>query len=546
MGKVASYLQSHLSGEVFDDDQMRKRFSTDASVLSMTPSVVVYPRTTNDIRKIARFSWQLAEKKHTLPITARGSGTDQTGAAIGKGIIMVFPAHMNKILELDSQQKLVRVQPGVNFKSLQETLQTHGLHIPVFPSSYKYSTIGGAIANNAYGEKSLKYGSIADWVDKLEVVLANGELIQTGRIGRKEIDKKKGLTTLEGEIYRIVDAVLSENDDVLDEYYDKLRVTKDSIGYALADVRRRDGSIDLTPIFVGSQGTLGVISEAILRAEPYNPKTELLVAAFESFDNITEVVTRLRNLGPSMIDMVDDNFLEFIQQQQSVNLPENLKSPDYKPSFLLFVEFDNPGKAKLKKAKQAMKIVKAYTDHCLLTNDFDEKEQYLIIRHATSEVVNYHQGGKASLPIIDAAAVPVEYLFDFIQMIYRIFDKFKLPVMVWGHAGDANLHVHPFLDLAKLTDRQKVFQIMEEYYKEVVKIGGTISAEQGDGRIRVPFVKLQVGDKMLDLFKIIKSGFDPHNLLNPGVKIGTDPKQLGEALRKEYSLAHFADHLPRT
>jgi FAD/FMN-containing dehydrogenase len=244
--------------------------------------------------------------------------------------------------------------------------------------------------------------------------------------------------------------------------------------------------------------------------------------------------------------MVDDNLLAFIQEQQAVTLPEELRSPDFKPKFVLFVEFDNPNKTRVKKVKQAVKIVQAYTSHFVQTNDFDEKEQYWAIRHATSIVVNHQQGGKVSLPIIDDAAVPIEHLYDFIQMIYRIFEKYKLPVMVWGHAGDANLHVQPSLDLAKLSDRQKVFQIMEEYYREVIKLGGTISAEQGDGRLRAPFVKLQVGEDMLALFRAIKDGCDPHNILNPGVKLDTEPKQLVELLRKDYSLAHLADYLPRT
>jgi glycolate oxidase len=126
-----------------------------------------------------------------LPITVRGNGTDTSGAALSKGIIINTTAHMGRILELDTKQRLVRVQPGLNFKSLQETLHTHGLFLPAYPANYKYSTIGGAIANNASGEKSLKYGSMLDWVDKLEVVLANGEVIQTGKISKKELERKK-------------------------------------------------------------------------------------------------------------------------------------------------------------------------------------------------------------------------------------------------------------------------------------------------------------------------------------------------------------------
>src|SRR5687768_1653320 len=137
MNKVASYLQGHISGEVSVSEQVREHFSTDASILTMKPSMVVYPRTTNDVRKVARFTWQLAERGHVMPITARGNGTDLTGAAIGRGVILSLPTHLNKILELDTKQRLVRVQPGVNFKSLQETLHTHGLFLPPAPESYE-------------------------------------------------------------------------------------------------------------------------------------------------------------------------------------------------------------------------------------------------------------------------------------------------------------------------------------------------------------------------------------------------------------------------
>src|ERR1700754_2035204 len=133
MNKVASYLQGHISGEVLISDAARDFFSTDASVLEVKPNLIVYPRSTNDVRKVARFAWQLAEKGHKLPITARGSGTDQTGAAIGSGMLMVFPAHMSRILEIDTKSRMVRLQPGVNFKSLQETLHTHGLFLPPYP-----------------------------------------------------------------------------------------------------------------------------------------------------------------------------------------------------------------------------------------------------------------------------------------------------------------------------------------------------------------------------------------------------------------------------
>src|SRR5260370_503113 len=155
MSKIAHYLQEHLLGEVLVSPGVRRYFSIDASIFSVTPSVVVYPRNENDVRKAARFSWQLAERGRTIPITARGLGTDRSGAAIGSGIIMVFPGHMNRVLEFDSKTGNVIIEPGINFGKLQQTLHTHGRFLPPFPASLEYSTVGGAIANNSGGEKSV-------------------------------------------------------------------------------------------------------------------------------------------------------------------------------------------------------------------------------------------------------------------------------------------------------------------------------------------------------------------------------------------------------
>src|SRR5256885_535286 len=182
MSKIAHYLQEHLMGEVTDSLEVRRYFSTDASILQVMPSVVIYPANESDVRKVARFSWQLAQRGKILPITARGGGSDTSGAAIGSGIIMSFTAHMNRILTLDPKKEFITVEPGITFGSLQQTLYTHGLFLPPYPASSAYATIGGGIANNTIGEKSVKYGALGKYVEKLSVVLANGEIIETGTI----------------------------------------------------------------------------------------------------------------------------------------------------------------------------------------------------------------------------------------------------------------------------------------------------------------------------------------------------------------------------
>jgi len=550
MNKVAVYLQSHINGEVLVSDAARDFFATDASVLKLKPNLIVYPRTTNDVRKVARFAWQLAEKGHALPITARGSGTDQTGAAIGRGMVMVFPAHMSRILEIDTKSRQVRLQPGVNFKSLQETLHTHGLFLPPYPASYAYSTIGGAIANNSAGEKSLKYGSMREWVERLEVVLANGEVIQTGRISRKELDKKKGLATFEGEVYRAVDGIVSDNADVITQYANSIAVSKNSVGYALQDVKRRDGSIDLTPLFVGSQGTLGIISEVILRTAPHALSTSLAAASFATIESALEAVELIRPLQPSALEMVDKHLLEFMEKHHGASPHKPLFAQGENgetPAIILLAEFDDAkDSVRTKKAKKMMKSLEGIATQTAATSDPDEQEVLWSIRHAAAAVVNFDQGGKASVPFIEDGIVPQNMFRQFIDDVYDMFKRHHLEAAVWGHAGDANIHIQPLLDLRKVGDRQKVFKLMDEYYRLVLKYGGSIAAEHNDGRLRAPYVAAQVGQEMADLFVQLKQAFDPQGILNPGVKTGATLKELVGIMRDEYNIAHLSEHLPRT
>src|SRR5690606_10591172 len=169
MSKIGAYLQEHISGEVSLSRDVRESMSRDGSLLKIKPEMVIYPKNTNDIRKIARFSWQLAERGHVLPITARGGGGDLTGAAIGPGMILSFPAHMNRIFEFEPKQRLVRLQPGVSANTLSSALAMHGVRIPALSSTASYGTVGGAVANNAKSVLSGKYGAMGEWVERLEV-----------------------------------------------------------------------------------------------------------------------------------------------------------------------------------------------------------------------------------------------------------------------------------------------------------------------------------------------------------------------------------------
>lgn len=545
MNKIANYLQEHLLGEVLAAPEIREYFATDASIFAVTPSLVIYPRTTNDVRKVVRFSWQLAEKGHILPITARGRGSDLGGAAIGKGIVLAFPAHMNRLLEFDLKQRKARVQPGINYRAFQDTVQSHGYFLPPYPASVDYSTIGGAIANNSAGEKTIKYGATRSYVDSLEVVLANGELIQTGRLSKRDLNRKKGLTNLEGEIYRQLDGLIIDNWELIQAHANPT-VSKNAAGYELAAVKHKDGSFDLTPLFVGSQGTLGIVSEAILKLEPYNPHTTLVVAFLEDLSSAQQAITELVKLEPSALEMVDEQLLAFLRKVS----PNWLKDVvgDALPALVLMAEFDDPNARKRRaKAKKAEKIVKQLTSGYKISTTAEEQQHLWAIRHSAAVVAAYAgSGGSRAVPIIEDGVVPRERFAEFIEKIYALFHKHHLDVAVWGHAGDANLHLQPFMNLAKLGDRQKVFKIMDEYYDMVLSLGGSTTGEHNDGRLRAPYLQKVYGKEMYDLFRQVKHIFDPFGTLNPDVKIGPNKEGIAAIMRHEYSILHLADHLPKT
>lgn len=521
----------------------RRYFATDASILQLSPSLIIYPRNENDVRKTARFTWQLAERGRLISMTARGAGTDQTGAAVGSGIMIVFPAHMNRILELDTKANTVTIEPGINYGKLQQTLHTHGRFLPPFPDSMEYSTVGGAIANNAMGQHSVKYGDTRHYVQSLRMVLANGEVIETKRLGKRDFNRKLGLATFEGEIYRSVDTLLEEQRQLISQLGGK---PCNNAGYDLLDIKRKDGSFDLTPLFVGSQGTLGIITEAVLATEPHNPQTTLFMASFDSLENTQNAVLELKAAHdpPSSIELIDGNLLEQIHAQN----PNQLKAvlpPPY-PAVVLLIEFDDAGRDSKKASKRATRSLEKYASDLRCTTEPEQQQQLWKLRQATGTLIGHNEGLLRAVPIIGDAAVPVDKLRAYMEGLYSLLKSNNLPLAVWGHAGSGVLHARPRLNLGQVGDRQKVFRIMEEYQRLVMQLGGTISAENGDGRLRTPYLEAMYGSELYALLQKVKQIFDPYGTLNPGVKFGSSIDDLKEMVRSEYGLDHLYDHLPRS
>ncbi len=541
MSKIAQYLNEHISGEVSTKPDVRAAFSTDASFLTITPEMVVYPRVTNDIRKVARFSWQLAEKGHSLSITARGGGSDLTGGAIGKGIILNTTAHLTNIFELDLKQKLVRLQPGVMFGALNSALQLQGLHVPSFPASAVYSTVGGAIANNSGGYLAGVSGTTLDWVHQLEVVLANGDILQTERISKRELNRRKGLQTFEGEIYRQIDGLLVDNEQLIHE---KIATdVVDGAGYAgLAKVKHKDGSFDLTPLLVGSQGTLGIVSEVIMKADFVNLHHAVGVAGFESREAARDAADELARLQPAYLEYIDGQlFADALARGKTYSF--------YRDGFaegtvLVFGFNDFNERARARSLKKAERLLQARGAFVASSADRYEAEALAAAREVTALHITPEAAEESTPPIMDSAYVPLSRFEDFTVAIDELAKKHHVKLAIYGDIISNLYTVRPTLQLKKVGDRQKIFKLLDEYSVIVEGYGGHLVGQGGEGRAKAVFAYKHIDDDILELYSQVRRIFDPYGTMNAGVKQTIELKALVAQLRDTYDMSAFAGYSP--
>jgi FAD/FMN-containing dehydrogenase len=530
MSKIAKYLNQHVLGNVFAKDSDLEVYSTDKSILKIKPQAVAVPKNTQDIRKIMRFVSQLADKGIKLGVTVRGKGNDKTGAAIGEGIVVLTSA-MNKILEIDVKQRLVRVQPGITIDELNNALSTHGLVVPVSPKHGGHS-LGGLIGNNLAGELTGKYGRFIDYVNQVEVVLANGDVLQTGRISKRELNRKKGAQSTEGEIFRRLDSLIDDRQNVIDEFLTGDDI--DNAGYEpIADVKRKDGTVDLNPLFFAAQGTLGIVSELIIRTE-YIAPSSLAVVEVPNDDAARDLIDVIVPLGPSQIDFYSSSLFA-ATMAEGKQYPLELSS-DGKPlgSVVLAVAFDDANARargrNLKKlqnfaAKADAKVVVATDDNYSdVRSVFDVVETYLNLESRGSK-----------LPIVDGAFIPFNLLGEYLAAVKALEKRLKIELPVYGSVLDGVYNIRPGVDLSKLTHRQLVFKLLKEYAGIVDGLDGNMAGDGAEGRIKSLVTQSSTDPQLLDLYKHIKEIFDPKNVLNPGVKSEVDLKWLIAHLRADYS-----------
>lgn len=529
MSKIAKYLNGHILGEVSARESRLRNFSTDRSILKIQPNLVVFPRIADDIRKIMRFSWQLAEKGHNIPVTARGFGGSTDGSSITNGIVLDISRHMDNVKELDIRTRSVKVQAGANFSKLNLAIASQAMSILSSPAGERL-TVGGAIAMNLPSEK-FNHGTLLDVTRSLEVILSDGSVIKTGRISKKELGEKLAQQDFEGEVYRKLDALIEESQSAIS------KIDADaSYGYnGLTKVKLPDGSFDLTPLFFGSLGTLGVITEADFRAEYIVDETKFMVVAFSNRDDARDFIDLSKKFQPNIIELFDGKMFEAaVASGKKYDFYLDRVSKKLATKLVLVVGISDKTS---KKIKQTFKKIEGLAERfdgatTWAPDDSEAEKAELETIRDVREILRSRAGViKEEIYPIQGVYVPLERFEQFYLGLQKLALKHSIPAPVQGSALTNVFEILAEFDFSKVSDRRKALQFITDLNALLATVDGEFGFGAGEGRIYGSFVARYLDDDVLKVFDEVREIFDPNNILNKGVKGLVNAKELVKNVR---------------
>lgn len=520
MGKISKYLNQLTVGNVFDNPEILDFYSTDHSALKIKPKFVAYPESTNDIRKLLKFFNQLADKDIKVAVTPRGSGYDTGGAAITNGII-ISTQKLNKLLEIDPRERLVHVQAGITLQELNTALSVSGLTIPIDANGNE--TIGGLISNCKVDSYAGKYGGISRFVTRIEVVLPNGDCLQTNRLKKYAVAKKATEKTTEGTLYRKMAKLLHDKQGIIED------IAKDDYnltGYSnITEVSRRE-TTDLMPLFFGAQGTLGIISEVILKAVPLNNHPTRVVATFKEISSALEYAKDIQILRPDKLNLYD---LKIIREARETGKNLDGVIRKLEDGYVVFTSFTERGPSRIKK-------ILATKDKYPRTAKFifEKPENRITLNEFENSIVNYLSYVKHGerVPILTDFYLPPHNIEAFIKDLKVLSDKLEIDLALYGSYGANIYNLRPKFDLTAEDYRKQVTTFLRAGAYVINRQDGKLAGGTPEGRLKAVVTNDEMPESHKLLYQDIKQLFDPSNILNPDIKLGASSR---------FTLTHFRD-----
>jgi len=509
---IASDLRRKLgTDKVKDDFPTITAYSVDASIYKVVPKAVVHAETEDDIAETVAYAMSTG-----VPITPRAAGTNLTGSAVGEGIILEC-GRMKRILELNVEERWVRVQPGLNLAEFNKKLEPHGLMFGPDPSSRDMCKLGGMLSNNSAGPHTLRYGSVKDNVHAIRVHLSSGTWLTAEALA----DGDPATEALLG-----ANPALAETVALARKHADLIRskkpkVSKNSSGYNLFGLvdGLDQGIVDLPKLFVGSEGTLGVISEATLKLVEQPKATATALIHFRQLEEVGQAVFDLLPLTPMALEVMDANTLNLIGREAH-GVPMDAAAT-------LLAEFDGglgmSITAILDRVKAICRKYRLSQDPTIAVEK-EHQEQLWKARNALYPTLYRYDQKKKPINYVDDVVVPADRVAELVTYLSGFFKGQEVNVAIFGHIGNGNAHIVPLLDVNDRHDFEAMVAGYHEIHRTVVeRFGGSICGEHGDGRVRAEFVRKYFGEDLYALFKQVKAAFDPQHVLNPGVKISDQP-----------------------
>lgn len=533
-------LNKVLEGDADTTEETLKEHTYDASLFGVKPKVVVFPKHVHDIEAAVRFANERRAEFPGFSLTGRAAGTDMSGGPLSESAVLSFTKYMNNVWEVNTEGMFARVQPGVFYRDFEKVILPEELSLPCYPASKSLAALGGMVANNCAGEKSLRYGKMDNFVEELKAVLSDGREYVLKKLNRDELEAKKRQDDFEGDIYRKMHTLLEDNYDLVKSA--KPDVSKNSSGYNLWDVYDREaGTFDLTKLFVGSQGTLGIWAEAKIRLVREKPYRKLGVLFFNSWDDVPAVVNAVLPLDPESLETFDDatlklgiRFMPQIAKKAGSSVvpfmlrfwPEALIGARMLglPKLIMLVEFAEDSEEEAKeKVEMLKKIAKPFRGVFMRAlNSEEDVQKYWIMRRESFSLLREKVANKRTAPFIDDFCVKPEHLPEILPKVLSVLKEYNIKATLAGHAGEGNFHIIPLMDLSKESERSKIPVVLEKVNELVFEYGGSMSAEHNDGLVRSPYIEQMFGREIYDIFVEVKRIFDPHNIFNPGKKVGAD------------------------
>jgi len=473
--------------DILTDKASKYIYSRSASIFSNMPEGVFFPKNIEDIKNIINYA-----KENKKNLVFKGAGTSRSGQDVNKGIIVDMTRYFNKIISFNKETKELTAEAGVTLKKVNDFLKKTDLFFPPDPSSGDYCTIGGMCSNNSGGARALKYGVMRDYVSSLKVILDNNQLLNLPlENNNKYFNKLK--------------EVLLTNKELITKNYPL--TIKNSSGYNFKNLFSQKGKINIQNLFISSEGTLGAITEITLKAIPIPKCRKGFILKAQNINDIIKLVEKIKTKTPEKIELIDKEI--FLLSGRRTQIIDKILSSKFQ--YILLVSFSEENNQKIKIIEK--NFLKEFKNNLIIAENESDYEELFKLRKTAAGYIHKQRENKKPIPVIEDLQVEFTKFDIFKDGINKILEKFNVKAFFFGHIGDGNIHINTFFDIKKESDREIAVKLKREAHKFIISIGGNLSGEHGDGKLRSIDLPL-LYPELYPIFKEIKNHFDKNRIFN--------------------------------